>query len=68
MSESESASESDWKLKAHLADKVMFVCEAEWAKPQVIMGIMEHAAVWESACPSQLSYYNPQTGGLAEGK
>lgn len=44
-----SASERDQKLKVHLADKVnLFLYGAEWAKPQVIMGIMEHAAVWVS--------------------
>lgn len=42
-----SAYQAGWELKAHLADKVdLFLCGAEWAKPQVIMGIMEHAAVW----------------------
>lgn len=63
-----SGSESE-KLKAHLADKVnLFLCGAECPKPQVIMGIMEHAAVWVSTRPAYFLYYNPQTGGPGERK
>lgn len=40
--------------------------ELNGQKPQVIMGIMEHAAAWVSHV--LLSCYNTQTGGLAEGK
>lgn len=58
-----SVSESE-KLKAHLADKVnLFLCGSWMCK--VIMGIMEHAAVWVSTRPAYLLCYNPQTGGLA---
>lgn len=51
-----SGSESE-KLKVHLADTVnLFLCGAECAKPQVIMGIMEHAAVLVRTRPAYLLY------------
>lgn len=38
------------------------------AKPQIIMGIMEHAAAWVSHVPLSLLDYNTQTGGPAGAK